>query len=148
MNALRLLGERRRLVVQQMGEARPADFLQSRLDGHRRIEGDRFGVNDRRCRLRVVAKPVAPLRLAARLDADRCHIEQSQGDVIKSSGVTAPQFELDLADRLGLVAAGGADLALVDRSLYSRCRGRLDGDRRARHVGREERLQRAGNPFR
>ena len=49
MNALRLHGKRRGLVVQQMREAGPAYLLQRCLDAHRRIEDDGLGVGDRRC---------------------------------------------------------------------------------------------------
>ena len=99
-------------------------------------------------RLRLLAEQVAPLRLAAWLDVDRRHIEQSHGDIIESGSVAALEFEFDLADRLGLAAAGRADFTLVYRSLDAGCQGRLDRERRARDIGGKKRLQIAGNPLR
>jgi hypothetical protein len=71
-----------------------------------------------------------------------------QGDIIESGSVAALEFQLDLADRLGTAAGGRADLALVDRSLDTGRRARLDRKGCARDIGGEKRLQIAGNPVR
>src|SRR5215472_3617114 len=117
MNALWLHGKRRGLVMQEMREAGPPYFLQRCLDGHRRIKDDGLRVGDRRRGFRLLAEPVAPLRLATRLDPYRRHIKQLQGDIIQSGSIAALEFQLDLTNRLGFAAAGCADLALVDRSV-------------------------------
>src|SRR6516162_8890833 len=131
-----------------MCETGSPDLLQGCLDGHARIEDDRLRVDGRRCSLRLLAEPVASLGLAARLDADRCNVEQLQGDVIESGRVAFLELQLDLADRLSL-AAGGTDLAPVNGRLDAGCRSRLDRKCRARHIGGKARLQiAAGNPVR
>src|SRR5437667_11330516 len=103
-----------------MGETGPADFLQCRLDAHRRIEDRRRCANDGRWDGCALAEQVTPVRLAARLDLDWCHFEQSHGDLVKSGGPTATELELYLADRLAPVAASRANFTLVDCRFYSR----------------------------
>src|SRR5215813_12034346 len=131
-----------------MREAGPPYFLQRCLDGHCRIKDDGLRVGDRQCGFRLLSEPVAPLRLATRLDPYRRHIKQLQGDIIQSGSIAALEFQLDLANRLGLAAAGGPDLALVDYSLDAGCRSRLDRKGRACDIGGETRLQIAGDPVR
>src|SRR5262249_14757759 len=140
MNTFRLSIEGGSFVVEQMGEAGPPDLLQRCLDAHHRIENNGRSVSDGQGSRRPLPQPVAPLRLAARLDTDRRHFEQPQGDLIESGGVTTAELELDLTDRLDPTAPGRANFPLVDRRLYSRCRGRLDRDRCTRHISGEERL--------
>ena len=148
MNAFRLFLEGSSFVVEQMGKAGPADLLQCRLDAHHRIENNGRCMNDRWGGHDARPEPVASLRLAARLDLDRCHFEQPHGNLIKRGGVTAAELELDLADRLGPAAATCTDFALVDCRRYAGGRGRFDRDRCAGDIGRKKRPQIFSNPIR
>src|SRR5207302_8360328 len=103
---------------------------------------------DRRYGRITLAEQVSPLRLAAWLDLDRGHFEQPHSYLIKSGGVAAREFKLNLADRLACLTTGRADFTLVDCRRDPRFRSRFDGNRCAGDIGRKERSQIIGNPLR
>lgn len=91
---------------------------------------------------------VAPLRSAARLDTERGCLQQSQGEVVESTGIAALQLKSNLADCFGRGASDHPDFAFVDRRLDPRPGFRLDLEGCTAQIDEKERVQIAGDAIR
>src|SRR3984893_15331671 len=120
VDSLRFARQDYRLIAEEMVEASLPKKLQGGLDSDGTVEGDRPGLD----RLRYVGspseKPIAALGLAAHLKSNLAKFEQLERQVIQRHGVTAFEFQFDLADWLNRTAIGRTNFALVDGGLDPR----------------------------
>ena len=145
MDAFGVAGQGRILVAQHMIEAGAADALQGDFGADSAVQIERGGVDGLRRAVVMVAQAITSLRLAARLEPQRRHVQKLERDIVKRCRSAAFELELDFADprRRGVLAV--ADVPAVDCRLDPRRRFRRKGDGRARNFGAEQGLKLPGN---
>ena len=103
--------QHQRFVEPELAQAGMRDCWKRRRDRRTAIERDRLGTRRRAGGL--IEQSIAALGLGDHRDADRKAIRDAMRKVEQQPGRSAPQLQLDLAQRRD--AAAGADRAFVDR---------------------------------